>query len=155
MLRMRMKVIPSLATGLPLLLGAALPLFLGGCGKSTDQSTTPGTPAPFTGQVHEVKMRGTADAYFYEPAMLIIKSGDKVRFLMVDGGPHNVNFKDQRIPGGAAAMLEKDGKLLGVLLQAPGQATEVEFTKTMPRGEYNYVCDPHAGLGMKGKIVVN
>lgn len=152
---MKMKAIPSIAASLPLLLGAAMPLLLSGCGQSTNTTSTPEAPAPFTGQVHEVKMRGSAEAYFYEPAMLIIKSGDKVRFLMVDGGPHNVNFTGQRIPGGAAVMLENEGKLLGALLQAPGQATEIEFTKQMPKGEYNYVCDPHAGLGMKGKIIVN
>ena len=154
---MNKKAIPTLTRNLHLLLlGAALPWFLGGCGKAPEGGAqAQATPAPFTGTVHEVKMRGTAKGYFYEPAQLSIKLGDKVRFLMVDGGPHNVNFTGQKIPGGANVILEKEGKLLGALLQAPGQATEIEFAKPLPVGDYHYVCDPHVALGMKGKITVS
>jgi len=137
--------------GLP---AAALLLALGGCAKSPDGGGAAATPAPFTGTVHEVKMRGTAKGYFYEPAQLMIKKGDKVHFVMVDGGPHNVNFGGQNIPAAAKVLLEKDGKLLGVMLQAPGQSYDIEFNSRYPIGDYNYVCDPHAALGMKGKIVV-
>jgi len=136
--------------GLP---AAALLLALGGCSKSPSGGA-PATPAPFTGTVHEVKMRGTAKGYFYEPAQLMIKKGDKVRFTMVDGGPHNVNFTGQNIPGPAKVLLEGEGKMLGAMLQAPGQTYDVEFGERFPIGDYNYVCDPHAALGMKGKIVV-
>lgn len=155
---MNSKAIPTRARNrLPLLLLAtALPWFFAACGKSPEGgSKAPATPAPFTGTIHEVKMRGTAKGYFYEPAQLSIKLGDKVRFLMVDGGPHNVNFTGQKIPTGANVILEKEGKLLGVMLQAPGQETEIEFSKPLPVGDYHYVCDPHVALGMKGKISVS
>lgn len=153
---MNKKAISSVALSLSLLMGTAAPLILGGCGKSpeTGKAAAAATPAPFTGQVHEVKMRGTAQGYFFEPAQLDIKSGDKVRFTMVEGGPHNVNFTNQAIPGSANVILENEGKLIGVMLQAPGQTYEIEFGKKMPVGVYNYVCDPHAALGMKGKISV-
>ena len=151
---MNMKAITPIAINAACL-GSAF-LLLAGCGKSPESaaSSAAATPAPFTGQVHEMKMRGNATSYFYEPKELVIKRGDKVRFLMVDGGPHNVNFTDQKIPKGANVILENEGKLLGVMLQAPGQACEVEFHKKLPVGDYNFVCDPHAALGMKGKITV-
>ena len=37
---------------------------------------------------------------------------------------------------------------------APGQSYDLEFTSNLPAGEYNFVCDPHTMLGMKGKITV-
>ncbi len=145
---------PTFIHHLPLALGAAGLLFLAGCGKAPEgtASTPAPTPEPFTGEVHEVKMRGTAKGFFYEPEQLTIRRGDKVRFLMVDGGPHNVDFANQKIPGTATALLEKDGLVTGVLLQAPGQAAEIIFTKHYPPGDYHFLCTPHAALGMKGMI---
>jgi plastocyanin len=116
----------------------------------------------FTGQVHEVKMRGTVSptpGFFFEPAEITVKQGDKVKFTMIDGGPHNVSFNSAmpgltKVPDGAKMVLENRGQLVGALLQAPGQTTEILFGKDLPCGEYNFVCDPHAPLGMKGKITV-
>ena len=45
------------------------------------------------------------------PAQLTIKSGDVVRYLKKSGGPHNVQFYQEIIPPGAAAVLEKVGKI--------------------------------------------
>ena len=151
---MNMKEITPIATHVAAL-GAAL-LLLAGCGKTPESKpeSAAATPAPFTGEVHEIKMRGTVTSFFFEPKQLIIKRGDKVRFTMVDGGPHNVNFTGQQIPKGANVILENEGKLLGVMLQAPGQTCEVEFHKKLPVGDYHFVCDPHAALGMTGKITV-
>jgi len=142
-------------------------LALSGCNDSKNKpaagAEAPKAAAePFTGTVHEVKMRGTVaptPAFFFEPAELTIKQGDKVKFTMVDGGPHNVSFNSPmpaltKVPEGAKIVLENRGQLVGALLQAPGQATEIVFGKDLPAGEYNFVCDPHAPLGMKGKITV-
>ncbi len=141
-----------------LLLCAAAPLLFGACGggdQPAAKKAAAATPEPFTGQIHEVKMRGTAEGYFYEPKTLTIKSGDKVRFIMVDGGPHNVSFAGQKIPNKAQVILEREGVLVGVMLQAPGQTTDVHFVKALPPGTYNFICDPHAALGMTGKIIVS
>lgn len=143
-------------------------LTLPACNKSADKGTASSVeskaPAgePFTGAVHEVKMRGTvapAPAFFFEPAQLTIKQGDKIKFTLVDGAPHNVSFNSPmpgltKIPDGAKLILENRGQLVGAMLQVPGQSTELIFGKDLPVGEYNYVCDPHAPLGMKGKITV-
>lgn len=150
---------------LTILLGALGALSLTGCGPSANGSSTAApeqtAASPFTGQVHEIKMRGTPKGYFFEPKELAIKSGDKVRFIMVEGGPHNVSFNSAlapdatQAPEGAKMVLESKGKLVGALMQAPGQVYELEFSKDLPTGEYNFVCDPHTALGMKGKIIVN
>ena len=105
-------------------------------------------------------MRGTAQGYSFEPKEITIKSGDKVRFSLTDGGPHNVSFNSvvapdaTKIPAGAKMVLEGEGKLVGAFLQVPGQSYEIAFNKNLPVGEYNFVCDPHTVLGMKGKITV-
>lgn len=140
-------------------------MFLTGCGPSANGSATtppPGEPAqqPFTGQIHEIKMRGTPKGFFFEPEKVTVRQGDKVRFTMEDGGPHNVSFNSAvapdatKIPDGAKMVLESQGRLVGALLQAPGQTYELEFGKNLPVGEYNFVCDPHTALGMKGRIIV-
>jgi plastocyanin len=144
---------------------AASLLAFAGCGDSGKPTTADGTgkaaaPAPFTGQTHEVKMTGTATAFYYEPKELTIKQGDKVRWLMGAAGPHNVNFANPafpdktKVPEGAKPKLESMGALVTPLLQVPGQSTEIVFGKDLPTGDYHYVCDPHAPLGMVGKITV-
>jgi plastocyanin len=157
--RMKTKVVSTF-----ILAAALVPLLFTGCDNSPDIASPPpqvvAPPVAFTGQVHEIKMRGTPKGYGFEPKELTIKSGDKVRFLLTDGGPHNVSFNSAvapdatKIPAGAKMILENQGKLVGALLQAPGQAYELEFSKNLPVGEYNFVCDPHTVLGMKGKITV-
>ena len=92
-------------------------LVLPGCNDSngkvaTTAEATKTAAEPFTGTVHEVKMRGTVaptPAFFFEPAELTIKQGDKIKFTMVDGGPHNVSFNSPmpgltKIPDGATAL---------------------------------------------------
>ena len=140
-------------------------LLLAACGPSGTSSNTSNdasstTPAPFTGKTHEVKMTGTTTSFYYEPKELTIKQGDKVKWLMGAAGPHNVNYGNpafpdkSTVPAGAKPKLESMGVLVTPLLQMPGQATEIVFGKDLPTGEYNYVCDPHAPLGMVGKITV-
>ena len=129
-------------------------------GGGDNKSEAPAAPAAFTGKTHEVKMTGTATSFFYEPKELTIKQGDKVKWLMGAAGPHNVNFGNpafpdkSKAPDGAKPKLESMGVLVTPLLQVPGQSTEIIFGKDLPTGEYNYVCDPHAPLGMVGKITV-
>jgi plastocyanin len=115
-------------------------------------------PAPITGKTHEVKMYGDAKGYRYEPATLTIKSGDGVKYVMVDGAPHNVNFVNVTAPAVAAQLDanmpgQKLGPLNGPMLLQPNEAYTVSFGK-IPAGKYDYQCVPHAALGMKGTITV-
>jgi plastocyanin len=138
-------------------------LVLSGCGQS-DSSSTPSSDTSASssqttaasepvGETVDIKMRGTKEGYSFQPNQVVVKAGDKVRFTMVDGGPHNVSFNNQTVPNGANMVLENKGKLVGALLQAPNQTYEIQFTKDLPGGEYNFVCDPHNALGMYEAIV--
>ena len=56
-----------------------------------------------TGAVHEVQMvLNDAGEYRYVPDELTIKVGDTVRWINASGGPHNVAFRVDGIPEGAA-----------------------------------------------------
>jgi plastocyanin len=147
-----------------------------GCGgEPPAQSGTPSTPsaapsatpnvaptqAPSgraTGVVHDVNMEGAKGKFFFTPATLTIRSGDVVRFHNVSGGPHNVQFKKDRVPAGAlqvlnAAMANRLGDLTGPIITKEGEVYEVSFVGAPP-GSYTYACQPHEMLGMTAMIAV-
>jgi len=160
--------------GLALLAGAAM---LGACSKGEQKAadSTPAavTPAPTTGAApapgavakveatgadHEVKMVGDDKGYRFEPADLTIKSGDKVTFTMVSGGPHNVAFDPNTTPAAGKAQLDAnmDGKLAELsspMLQNPNEKYTISFGGVAP-GQYPYHCTPHLAMNMKGTITV-
>jgi plastocyanin len=81
-----------------------------------------------------------------------------VRFHNKSGGPHNVSFWPDSIPGGAADALKKNmpnqmAPLEGPLLTEPDAVYEVSFAGA-PKGDYKMYCLPHLALGMKGKVTV-
>ena len=115
-------------------------------------------PAPITGTTHEVKMYGDAKGYRYEPAALTIKPGDGVKYVLVDGGPHNVAFQNVTDPT-VKAQLDANmpgqhmGELSGPMVMQPNEAYTVSFGN-IPAGKYDYICIPHAAMNMKGTITV-
>lgn len=116
------------------------------------------TVAPVTGTTHEIKMYGDAKGYRFEPATLTIKSGDGVKYTLVDGGPHNVNFINVTDPAAKAQLDanmpgQKMGELNGPMIMQPNETYTVSFAK-VPAGKYDFQCVPHAALGMKGSITV-
>lgn len=103
------------------------------------------------GQVHEVKMvstNGGASGVF-EPAQITVKKGDVIRWVMADGVVmHNVSFTSaQGNPGGA--QLPADSPYL----TQEGQTYEAKIDAGP--GTYNYVCVPHAAMGMTGSVTVS
>jgi plastocyanin len=164
-----MRVISMLA-GLAFVLAAC-----GGEQKTDDQQTTatPDQAAPAAGDAapaagdaapaaggtsHDVNMILEGSSYKYVPNELTIKSGDVVRFHNVSGGPHNVSFWTDSIPGGAADVLkagmpDQMAPLEGSLLTEVGATYTVNFAKA-PAGAYKFYCLPHLALGMKGKLTV-
>ena len=78
----------------------------------------------------------------YTPSTITIAVGDKVSWKN-NGGFHNVNGTKATFP----ANPEGFGNNLG-----SGWTYEYVFNTA---GTYDYHCDPHAGLGMVGKVIVN
>lgn len=106
----------------------------------------------------DVQMIGDATGYRYAPATITIQRGDKVRFTLVSGPPHNVVFWADSIPKGAAAALAKGmpntvDKLTSPFFLKTGDAYVVSFAGA-PAGRYRYYCTPHLMLGMVATIVV-
>jgi plastocyanin len=111
-----------------------------------------------TGQTHTVRMVGDAQGYRYEPANLTIKRGDAVKWVMVSGGPHNVDFDDNALPAGAATQLAANmpnnvGSLTSPMMMNPNEDYTASFAG-VPAGNYPYVCVPHLAMNMKGVITV-
>ncbi|MCC6244949.1 MAG: cupredoxin domain-containing protein [Gemmatimonadaceae bacterium] len=121
-------------------------------------AAAPGAMAPITGTTHEVKMYGDAQGYRFEPADLTIKAGDGIKFVFVNGGPHNVAFDPATVPAAGKAQLdanmpEKMGELSGKMLLAEGESYTISFAGVAP-GTYDFNCTPHLAMNMKGKVTV-
>lgn len=112
-------------------------------------------PAPAT---HEVKMYMEGASARFEPASITIPRGDRIRFVTMTGGPHNVWFDPARVPDAAEAALSAGmpnqmAPLAGPFVTEPGESYTVSFAG-VPAGRYEVLCMPHMGLNMKGVITV-
>ena len=147
---------------------AGLALVLAACGgekkaegaaDSTSAAAAPAPPAAAAGAVHDVNMVLEGTTYKFVPNELTIKSGDKVVYHNVSGGPHNIQFFADSIPPAAVQALDalmpgdKLGPLNGPLLVEPNVTYEIPFTN-LPAGEYRFTCTPHQAMNMNGKITV-
>ncbi|HYJ80384.1 MAG TPA: plastocyanin/azurin family copper-binding protein [Longimicrobiaceae bacterium] len=108
--------------------------------------------------VHEVKMRMEGTNARFEPANLTIRSGDRIRFVNVSGGPHNVSFDPAKMPDDvervlARSMANQIQPLWGELVSAPNAAYVVSFAGVRA-GRYEFFCLPHVGMRMTGTITV-
>jgi plastocyanin len=86
--------------------------------------------------------------YAFEPATTNAQPGDTLRFTEASGALHNVRFTKQA-PGaklGSAATTP--------YLTAKGQTYDVVVDQRFAAGTYEFVCDPHAAIGMKGTLIV-
>ena len=81
----------------------------------------------------------------YDPSEVEAHKGDVIRFTLKNG-VHNVNF----VPDSNSV---KAGlPPASALLQLPGQTIDLKVT--LADGKYYFHCDPHAALGMKGRLEV-
>src|SRR5688500_12011615 len=124
---------------------------------ATTAAATPAAPmAPATGKWHDVQMVGDEKGYKYEPANLTVKVGDGVRWVMVSGAPHNVQFENVAADAKSQLMANMPNQLteLGspILLNA-NEKYEMSFNGVKP-GKYDYICTPHLANNMKGSITV-
>jgi plastocyanin len=81
----------------------------------------------------------------FEPAEIEAHPGDVLRYTL-KSGVHNANFLPDSNPGKANLPPATP------LLQLPGQTIDIKVT--MAPGKYYFHCDPHALLGMKGRLEV-
>lgn len=119
----------------------------------------PASPAPAAGgtvtpdaggQVHEVRMVTTQNGAsgVFEPAQITVKKGDVIKWVMADGqAVHNVSFTmAQGNPGGFTPPADSP------MYTQQGQSYELKVDWNP--GTYNYVCVPHAMMGMTGSVTV-
>ncbi|MEW5916753.1 MAG: plastocyanin/azurin family copper-binding protein, partial [Gemmatimonadota bacterium] len=74
-----------------------------------------------------------------------VHQGDVIRFTLVSG-VHNANFLPDSNPG------RQNLPAASPLLQVPGQTYDIAVN--FPPGRYYFQCDPHALLGMIGRVQV-
>lgn len=127
-------------------------LALGACGGTETapppsvDAATPATGAPAaTGTVIEIKAITDEKGSRFEPSEVEAKPGDVLRVVLVSG-VHNISFPAELNHDAAGLPAASD------LLQLPGQTYDVPIS--FGPGEYRFQCDPHAALGMTGKLEV-
>lgn len=106
-------------------------------GGTFSNSLTLSSGAPAVNHIVE-----TVGSTGFSPSVLNIVVGDTVTFVNT-GGNHNVNGTTQTFPSNP----ESFGNSVG-----SGWTFQHVFQTT---GTYNYQCDPHAGMGMTGSIIVS
>ena len=109
-------------------------------------TATPGevTPGP-GGKVIEIAMVTDDKGNYFEPAKVEAHAGDVLRFTL-RSGVHNVNFLPDSNPG------KSNLPPASQMLQLPGQTWDIAVPTAA--GDYFFQCDPHALLGMVGRLEV-
>jgi len=95
--------------------------------------------SPASAETYTVKMGADNGMLAFSPATVTIHPGDTVKWVNNKLPPHNIVF-----PGDA-------GKSHKAMMYTPGESYEITFDQA---GTYSYVCQPHQGAGMAGKVVV-
>jgi plastocyanin len=106
--------------------------------------------APASADTVSITMGGKKGLVF-EPAVVTVKPGDTIQFLVGQLPPHNVVFDSAKVPGKDADLA---AKLSHKALEGGKKTFDVTIPADAPAGEYTYYCLPHRGAGMVGKVVV-
>lgn len=101
----------------------------------------------FAAATKTVKMGTDAGQLVFVPDEVKICSGDSVTWVNNKGGPHNVVFNADAIPSGVDA----DSISMDDQLGDEGATYSKSFAT---KGSYGYYCEPHAGAGMLGTLIV-
>ena len=113
-----------------------------------EKSAAPAAAAPSvkpTGRVITVELYSDEKGNYFKPADIEAHRGDVVRFTL-KSGVHNVHFLPDSNPGAQGLPPASD------FLQLPEQT--YDFVVGLAKGHYYFQCDPHALLGMKGRLEV-
>jgi len=126
---------------------------------STDSAmqVMPGSPAPITGTIFEVRMVGDASGYRFEPSQIKARAGDAVRFVLISGGPHEIEFNLEAVPAESRDQLQvnmpNSAAGRSPLLAAEQETWTVSLGSLRP-GLYPFVSRPRLPQGMKGTIEI-
>jgi plastocyanin len=93
-----------------------------------------------------VKMTTTAEGNYFEPANIQANEGDVLRFTLVTG-VHNIDFLPDSNKHAQRLRPVSD------MLQLPGQTKDILLD--FGTGDFFFQCDPHAPLGMVGRVTVS
>ena len=96
----------------------------------------------------DVLLGANGGVLVFEPNDFSVKAGETITFKNNAGFPHNVVFDEDAVPSGVDVSKISQEEYLN----APGETFSV--TLTVP-GTYGFYCEPHAGVGMVGKVTVN
>lgn len=122
------------------------------------QATQPGAPSIGMGITHQVSMIGNAEGFRFDPSEVTIAASEAIRFIVVDGGPHNVVFEGQNLTSDSQTRLDQQisdrtAPLTSGTLSESGEAVTVSFA-AMPAGRYPFFCGTHGTTGMRGTVIV-
>ena len=111
----------------------------------TGNSGAAASAAAASGDTIIVEMHSDATGNYYKPAEIEAEQGDLIRFVL-KSGVHNVNFlpDSNEIKTGLPSPSD--------MLQLPDQT--YDLVVSMQPGHNYFQCDPHAALGMKGRLEV-
>ena len=98
-----------------------------------------------TGKSIVVELYSDEKGNYFKPNKLEVHRGDKIVFTLASG-VHNVHFLPDSNPGKQGLPPASD------MLQLPGQT--YELLVGFAPGKYYFKCDPHALLGMIGRLEV-
>jgi plastocyanin len=116
--------------------------------ESETPATAPAAIAPDvkpTGKSIVVELFSDEKGNYFKPNKFEVHRGDKIVFTLASG-VHNVHFLADSNPGKQGLPPASD------MLQLPGQT--YELLVAFAPGKYYFQCDPHALLGMIGRIEV-
>lgn len=114
-------------------------------GTPSPAATPSNVPTP-TGTVITIEMITDESGNYFKPKNIEAKPGDVLKFVLVTG-VHNVHFLADSNPG--ATNLPP----MSTFAQLPGQELLVPVNFEAGKSYY-FQCDPHALLGMVGKLEV-
>lgn len=106
----------------------------------TAQSAQPAQSAAPSSSEPAAKV--AVEGHDFDPPEVHIKAGQTVRWVWVSGS-HNVVSGSSCSPDGNFTS--------GASAQGPGTQFDHTFAD---KGTFPYYCDPHCGLGMTGKVIV-
>jgi plastocyanin len=98
-----------------------------------------------TCKVITITMHTTEAGNYFEPAKFEAHEGDVLRFTLVTG-VHNINFLPDSNKNVSGLPPVSD------MLQLPGQTKDILLN--FGTGDFYFQCDPHALLGMVGRVEV-